>query len=44
MGSKELIAKVFTELADALETGHMAGPRIRSGDHFRQRARGGRGS
>ncbi|NLG86699.1 MAG: glycine reductase [Firmicutes bacterium] len=31
MGSKELIAKVFTELADALETGRMAGPRIRVG-------------
>ncbi|MGI6129589.1 MAG: glycine/sarcosine/betaine reductase complex component C subunit alpha [bacterium] len=31
MGSKELIAKVFTQLADALETGHMAGPRVRVG-------------
>lgn len=31
MGSKELIAKVFTELADALETGRMAGPHIRVG-------------
>ena len=31
MGSKQLIAKVFTELADALETGRMAGPRIRVG-------------
>ncbi len=31
MDSKQLIAKVFAELADALETGRMSGPRIRVG-------------